>query len=144
MGRRFLGLICCRLLGGRLPEKTDGFDGRWGCPFRTHLAYGSMLSVQKGHPHLPSIRFPLMGLAADFQQILATLPPDWTDLEVDLRIEEESHYVDTAVSLSQVNAQVYRYPREGWQWRVFVAPSFGGAAAGGGGRGGGGEVGGRG
>jgi predicted alpha/beta hydrolase family esterase len=70
-----------------------------------------------------------MSLATDFQQILATLPPDWTDLEVDMRIEEESRYVDTAVALSQVNAQVYNYPREGWQWRLLVAHSFGHAAA---------------
>jgi predicted alpha/beta hydrolase family esterase len=70
-----------------------------------------------------------MGLAADFQQILGTLPPDWTDLEVDVRIEEESQYVDTAVALSQVNAQVYQYPREGWHWRLLVAHSFGHAAA---------------
>lgn len=70
-----------------------------------------------------------MSLATDFQQILATLPPDWTDLEVDVRIEEESQYVDTAVALSQVNAQVYQRPREGWQWRLIVARSFGHAAA---------------
>jgi hypothetical protein len=70
-----------------------------------------------------------MPLAADFEQILGTLPPDWTDLEVDMRIEEESQYVDTAVALSQVNAQVYQRPREGWHWRLLVAQSFGHAAA---------------
>lgn len=70
-----------------------------------------------------------MSLAADFQQILHTLPPDWTDLEVDMRIEEESQYVDTAVFLSQVNAQVYQHPREGWHWRLLVAHAFGHAAA---------------
>jgi predicted alpha/beta hydrolase family esterase len=70
-----------------------------------------------------------VSLAGDFQQILATLPPDWTDLEVDMRIEAESQYVDTAVALSQVNAQVYQYPQEGWQWRLLVAHSFGHAAA---------------
>jgi hypothetical protein len=70
-----------------------------------------------------------MSLAADFQQILETLPPDWTDLEVDMRIEEESQYVDTAVALSQVNAQVYQHPQEGWHWRLLVAHSFGHAAA---------------
>ena len=70
-----------------------------------------------------------VSLATDFQHILETLPPDWTDLEVDMRIEGESQYVDTAVALSQVNAQVYQYPREGWQWRLLVAHSFGHAAA---------------
>jgi hypothetical protein len=71
-----------------------------------------------------------VSLAADFQRILETLPPDWTDLEVDVRIEDESRYVDTAVALSQVNAQVYQHPQEqGWHWRLLVAHSFGHAAA---------------
>jgi hypothetical protein len=71
-----------------------------------------------------------MALAADFQQILDSLPPDWTDLEVDMRIGDESHYVDSAVALSQVNAQVYQHPKEeGWHWRLLVAHGFGHAAA---------------
>jgi hypothetical protein len=71
-----------------------------------------------------------MSLAADFQQILYTLPSDWTDLEVDMRIEDEAHYVDTAVAVSQVNAQVYQHPHEeGWHWRLLIAHSFGHAAA---------------
>ena len=71
-----------------------------------------------------------MGLAADFQQILETLPPDWTDLEVDMRIGDMSQYVDTAVALSQVNAQVYQHPEaDSWHWRLLVAKSFGHAAA---------------
>jgi hypothetical protein len=71
-----------------------------------------------------------MGLATDFQRILQTLPPDWTDLEVDMRIEDMAHYVDTAVAVSQVNAQVYQHPEaEGWHWRLLVAHSFGHAAA---------------
>lgn len=71
-----------------------------------------------------------MPFAADFQQILDALPPDWTDLEVDMRIEDEAQYVDTAVALSQVNAQVYQHPKvEGWHWRLLVAKSFGHAAA---------------
>jgi hypothetical protein len=71
-----------------------------------------------------------MGLATDFQQILDSLPQDWTDLEVDMRIEDESQYVDSAVALSQVNAQVYQHPHaEGWHWRLLIAKSFGHAAA---------------
>jgi hypothetical protein len=69
-----------------------------------------------------------MALADDFQRILDALPPDWTDLEVDLRIDDESRYVDCAVFLSQVNAQVYNRPRR-WHWRLIVAHSFGHAAA---------------
>jgi hypothetical protein len=68
-----------------------------------------------------------MSLAADFQQVLDSLPPDWTDLELDLRIEDESLYVDTAVALSQVNAQPYS--EADWHWRLLIAHNFGHAAA---------------
>jgi hypothetical protein len=68
-----------------------------------------------------------VSLAGDFKQVLDSLPPDWTDLEVDLRIEDESRYVDTAVTLSQVNAQPYS--EADWDWRLLVAHSFGHAAA---------------
>lgn len=68
-----------------------------------------------------------MSLAADFQGVLDSMPPDWTDLELDLRIDDASRYVDTAVMLSQVNAQ----PCAGAElrWRLLVAHSFGHAAA---------------
>ena len=68
-----------------------------------------------------------MGLASDFHQVLDSLPPDWTDLELDLRIDDESQYIDTAVELSQVNAQPYS--EADWHWRLLVAHSFGHAAA---------------
>ncbi len=68
-----------------------------------------------------------MSLAADFQQVLDSVPPDWTDLELDLRIDDESRYVDSAVALSQINAQPYS--RADWDWRLLVAHSFGHAAA---------------
>jgi hypothetical protein len=68
-----------------------------------------------------------VSLAADFQQVLDAMPPDWTDLELDLRIEDESRYVDSAVALSQVNAQPYS--KADWDWRLIVAHSFGHAAA---------------
>jgi hypothetical protein len=66
-------------------------------------------------------------LAGDFKQVLDSMPPDWTDLELDLRIDDESKYVDTAVALSQVNAQPYS--EADWDWRLLVAHSFGHAAA---------------
>jgi hypothetical protein len=66
-------------------------------------------------------------LAEDFQQILDSLPADWTDLELDLRIADESRYVEAAVTLSQVNAQPYS--KADWHWRILVAHSFGHAAA---------------
>jgi hypothetical protein len=68
-----------------------------------------------------------MSLAADFKQVLDSLPPDWTDLEVDLRIDDEAQYIDTAVALSQINAQPYS--EADWHWRLLVAHSFGHAAA---------------
>lgn len=68
-----------------------------------------------------------MSLAADFQRVVDSLPPDWTDLELDLRIDDESRYVDTAVALSEVNA--HPYSRADWHWRLPVAHSFGHAAA---------------
>jgi len=68
-----------------------------------------------------------MSLATDFQQVLDALPPDWTDLELDLRIDDEGRYVDTAVALSQVNARPYS--KADWDWRLLVAHSFGHAAA---------------
>ena len=68
-----------------------------------------------------------MTLAADFQEIVDSLPDDWTDLDLDLRIADEARYVDGAVLLSQVNAQPYS--RAEWHWRINVAHRFGHAAA---------------
>jgi hypothetical protein len=68
-----------------------------------------------------------MGLAADFQQTLDSLPPDWTDLELDLQIDDADRQVDTGVWMTQVNAQ----PHSGEEprWRLLVARDFGHAAA---------------
>lgn len=68
-----------------------------------------------------------MALAEDFQQIVDALPPDWTDLEVDLRIRDEPRYVEAATLLAQINAQ--GYSRHDWHWRLRVAHAFGHAAA---------------
>ena len=68
-----------------------------------------------------------MSLADDFKQVLDSLPPDWTDLEFDLRIDDESRYIDTAVAVSLVNAQPYS--GADWHWRLLVANSFGHGAA---------------
>ena len=68
-----------------------------------------------------------MGLVADFDELLDALPEDWTDLELDLRIDDENRYIDTAVALSQINAQPYSQAE--WHWRLLVAHSFGHAAA---------------
>ena len=68
-----------------------------------------------------------MGLADDFQQVLDSLPSDWTDIVCDLRIADEDRYVDTAVLLTQINAQPYSEAE--WHFRINVAHSFGHAAA---------------
>src|SRR3954462_7769929 len=68
-----------------------------------------------------------MALAQEFEVVVETLPDDWTDLELDLRIADETRYVDAAVLLSQVNAQPYS--RADWHWRINVAHRFGPPAA---------------
>jgi len=68
-----------------------------------------------------------MGLAEAFQEIVDSLPDDWTDLEIDLRIFDEERYIDGAVLLTQVNAQPYS--KADWHWRLLVAHRFGHAAA---------------
>ena len=67
-----------------------------------------------------------MALAETFDDILASLPSDWTDLELDLRVEE-SRYIDATVLLVQVNPQPYSH--HDWHWRLLVAHQFGHAAA---------------
>jgi hypothetical protein len=66
-------------------------------------------------------------LAATFQGILDALPDDWTDLELDLRIADESRYIEAAVYVVTCNAQPYS--RRDWHWRLLVAHRFGHAAA---------------
>ena len=68
-----------------------------------------------------------MALAERFQEILDSLPDDWTDLALDFRLPDESHYIDAAVILTQVNAQPYS--KADWHWRILVANKFGHAAA---------------
>ena len=67
-----------------------------------------------------------MALAETFDDILASLPSDWTDLELDLRVQE-TRYVDAAILLVQVNPQPYSH--HDWHWRLLVAHQFGHAAA---------------
>lgn len=68
-----------------------------------------------------------MVLADTFDQIVASLPDDWTDLEFDLRLVDERRYVDAAVLLVTCNAQPYS--KHDWHWRIIVAHRFGHAAA---------------
>jgi hypothetical protein len=68
-----------------------------------------------------------MPLAETFQEIVDSLPSDWTDLEFDLRLADESRYVDAATLLVTCNAQPYS--RHDWHWRLLVAHRFGHAAS---------------
>ncbi|HVR04840.1 MAG TPA: hypothetical protein VMS02_02285 [Solirubrobacteraceae bacterium] len=68
-----------------------------------------------------------MALADTFEQIVDSLPDDWTDLELDLRIADESRYIDAATYLVTCNARPYS--RHDWHWRLLVAHRFGHAAA---------------
>ncbi len=68
-----------------------------------------------------------MALAETFQGIVDSLPDDWTDIELDLRLADESRYVDAAVTLTLINAQPYS--KADWHWRLLVAHRFGHAAA---------------
>ncbi|MGH2916521.1 MAG: hypothetical protein ACRDMX_16210 [Solirubrobacteraceae bacterium] len=68
-----------------------------------------------------------MSLARTFDEIVAPLPDDWTDLEFELRIFDESRYVDAAVLLVTCNAQPYS--KRDWHWRLVVAHRFGHGAS---------------
>src|SRR5262249_16371989 len=72
-------------------------------------------------------RLPGHALGRQLQQIVDSLPDDWTDLELDLRIADESRYVEAAVYLVTCNAQPYSH--HDWHWRLLVAHRFGHAAA---------------
>jgi len=66
-------------------------------------------------------------LADDFQSMVDALPPDWTHLEADLRIDDEDRYIEAATLLSQVNAMPYS--KHDWHFRLRSAHQFGHAAA---------------
>jgi hypothetical protein len=68
-----------------------------------------------------------VGLADTFQNIVDSLPEDWTDLELDMRIVDESRYVEAALYLTTCGARPYS--RNDWHWRLIVAHSFGHAAS---------------
>ena len=68
-----------------------------------------------------------MALADTFNEIVGSLPDDWTDLELDLRIFDEHRYVDAAILLVTCNAQPYS--KHDWHWRLVIAHRFGHGAA---------------
>jgi hypothetical protein len=66
-------------------------------------------------------------LAEEFQAIVDSLPPDWTDLQFDLRVQEEDRYVELAPIVAQVNP--WPLSKADYHWRFNVARQFGHAAA---------------
>jgi hypothetical protein len=82
-----------------------------------------VLRAVRRSPEYPSA----VALADTFTAVVDSLPSDWTDLELDLRIADESRYVEAATILAQCNAQPYS--RHEWHWRLLVAHEFGHAAA---------------
>jgi hypothetical protein len=67
-----------------------------------------------------------MALADQFQEIVDSLPSDWTDLELDLRVQED-RYIEAATLLVTCNALPYSH--HDWHFRLLVAHQFGHAAA---------------
>jgi hypothetical protein len=68
-----------------------------------------------------------MPLAEDFRAVVETMPPDWTQLELDMRIFDEDRYIEAATLMVQINA--LPYSQADWHWRIRVAHQFGHAAA---------------
>ena len=68
-----------------------------------------------------------MALSESFQEIVESLPRDWTDMQLDFRLTDETRYVDASIPMTQINAQPYS--EADWHWRINVAHGFGHAAA---------------
>jgi hypothetical protein len=68
-----------------------------------------------------------VALADDFNRVVDSLPPDWTHLQLDIRIFDEDRYIEAATMLVQVNVQPYS--KHDWHWRLNVARDFGHSAA---------------
>jgi hypothetical protein len=73
-----------------------------------------------------ALRQHIMPLAEEFQAILDSLPSDWSDVELDLRVDED-RYIDAASLLVTCNAQPYSH--HDWHFHIICAHQFGHAAA---------------
>ena len=70
---------------------------------------------------------PRMALAEDFQRVIDALPPDWTQLGLDLRIFDEDRYVEAATGLLVDQCHALLAGRS--RWRIRSAHEFMHAAA---------------
>jgi len=68
-----------------------------------------------------------VALADDFQRMLDSLPPDWTQAHLDLRIFDEERYIEAATFLAQINAMPYS--KYDWHFTIHMAREFGHHAA---------------
>ena len=68
-----------------------------------------------------------MALAETFKRIVDSLPPDWTHLTVDLRLADETKYIEAATLLTQINAQPYS--EHDWHFKLRAAHDFGAIGA---------------
>jgi hypothetical protein len=68
-----------------------------------------------------------VALAEDFQRVVDSLPPDWTYVEIDMRIDDMGRYVEAATLLTQINAMPYS--KADSHWLIRVANGYGHAAA---------------
>jgi hypothetical protein len=68
-----------------------------------------------------------VALAEDFQLLVDSLPPDWSLIEVDFRIFDETRFVEAATLLTQINAMPYS--ENDWHFRLRAVRDFGHAAA---------------
>ena len=105
--------------------RHDGRGQRGGRP--DHRAQPFLWSRRSRADAGPPVAFRPMPLADDFQALVDALPPDWSQLEADLRIDDEDRYIEAATLLSQVNAMPYSL--HDWHWRLRSAREFGHAAA---------------
>src|SRR3982750_2117296 len=69
----------------------------------------------------------MASLADTFDELVGSLPDDWSDLGPGLRIFDEDRYIDAAVFMVGCNAQPYS--KHDWHWRIICAHRFGHAAA---------------
>ena len=67
-----------------------------------------------------------MPLADEFQEIVDSLPSDWTDLELDLRVDETATSTRRRWSSRSTPSRTRSHD---WHWRILVAHQFGHAAA---------------
>lgn len=68
-----------------------------------------------------------MALAETFQAVLDSLPDDWSDLTLELRLRDVRRYIEAASFLTTCNAQPLS--RDTHHFRILVAHRFGHAAA---------------